>query len=32
MTGVKVGKYLQEQGKEKEYKQLYRGQLKLFDV
>lgn len=27
-----IKKYLQEQGKEKEYKQLYRGQLKLFDV
>ena len=27
-----IKKYLQEQGTEKEYKQLYRGQLKLFDV
>jgi len=27
-----IKKYLQEQGTEKEYKQLYRVQLKLFDV
>ena len=27
-----IKKYLREQGSEKEYKQLYRGQLKLFDV
>ncbi|MFA6925350.1 MAG: transposase, partial [Bacteroidales bacterium] len=27
-----IKKYLREQGKGKEYKQLYRGQLKLFDV
>ncbi len=27
-----IKKYLREQGREKEYKQLYRGQLKLFDV
>lgn len=26
-----IKKYLREQGKEKEYKQLYRGQLRLFD-
>jgi len=26
-----IKKYLREQGKEKEYKQLYKGQLKLFD-
>ena len=27
-----IKKYLQEQGREKEYKQLHRGQLKLFDI
>jgi putative transposase len=27
-----IKKYIQEQGTEKEYKQLYRGQLKLFEV
>jgi REP element-mobilizing transposase RayT len=27
-----IKKYIKEQGTEKEYKQLYRGQLKLFDV
>jgi len=26
-----IKKYLREQGTEKEYKQFYRGQLKLFD-
>ena len=27
-----IKKYIKEQGKEKEYKQIYRGQLKLFDI
>jgi putative transposase len=27
-----IKKYLREQGKEKEYKRFYRGQLRLFDI